>query len=203
MSLIANATVLAGQLASQLVGAEGHDVPFDDKGYTTESPFLPPYWEMVIGSAASIIVFVMLYKFAGPIIKKSFADRTAGVQKRIDDSTQAKADAETEAASIRRAKGDIEEERSRLYAEADAQAAALLADGRTRLEIEIAELESRADADVSAAAGRGSDELRAEIARHAGVAVERIVDGTLDDAAQQELIEGFISRVGQSTGASA
>lgn len=196
MSIIANAQILVGQL----IGAEGHDIPFDDKGYTTENPILPPEWEMIIGSAASIIVFVMIYKFAGPTIKKSFADRTAGIQKRIDDSTQAKADAETEAANIRRAKGDIDEERARLYAEADAQAAALLADGRARLEVEIAELESRADADVSAAAGRGTDELRAEIARHAGVAVDRIVSGTLDDAAQQELIEGFISRVGARQG---
>jgi len=196
MSFVATATVLAGKL----LGAEGHDAPFDDKGYTTENPILPPYKEMVIGSIASIIVFVLIYKFAGPIIKKSFTDRTAGIQKRIDDSAQAKADAETEAASIRRAKGDIDEERARLYADADAQAAALLADGRARLEVEVAELESRADADVSAAAGRGSDELRAEIARHAGVAVDRIVDNTLDDAAQQELIEGFISRVGARQG---
>jgi len=196
MSFIANATVFA----AQLMGAEGHEIPYDDKGYTTEHPILPPYKEMVIGSLASIIVFVMIYKFAGPVIKKSFTDRTAGFQKRIDDSTQAKADAETEAANIRRAKGDIDEERARLYAEADAQAEALLADGRARLEVEIAELESRADADVNAAAGRGSDELRAEIARHAGVAVDRIVNGTLDDAAQQELIEGFISRVGARQG---
>ncbi|MGB0112686.1 MAG: hypothetical protein WBP59_05660, partial [Ilumatobacteraceae bacterium] len=149
---------------------------------------------------ASIIVFVALYKYAGPIIKKSFADRTAGIQQKIDDSAKAKADAEAEAVRIREAKGDIDAERARLYAEADAQAEALLADGRVRLDAEMAELEARAEADVTAAAGRGTDELRAEIARHAGVAVDRIVDGTLDDAAQQELIEGFISRVGARQG---
>lgn len=198
MSLYTSVSSLAG-----LIQADGHDIPFDDKGYTTLDPIFPAKWEMIIGSAASIIVFVALYKFAGPIIKKSFADRTAGIQKRLDDSAAAKVEAESEAKRIRAAQGDIESERERLYAEADAQAAALLADGRARLDEEMAELEQRADADVNAAAGRSTDELRGEIARHAGVAVERIVDGTLDDAAQQDLIENFIARVGASTGAPA
>ncbi|MGB0114038.1 MAG: hypothetical protein WBP59_12515, partial [Ilumatobacteraceae bacterium] len=77
MSLIASTLTFAG-----LIQADGHDIPFDDKGYTTIDPILPPKWEMIIGSAASIIVFVALYKYAGPIIKKSFADRTAGIQQK-------------------------------------------------------------------------------------------------------------------------
>lgn len=197
MSILATASVLAGQL----VAADEHH--FDDKGYITSHSILPHKWEMIIGSTASIIVFAGLYKFAGPLIKKSFADRTARIQAELDSSAAAKKAAEQEAASIRQAKGDIDAERARLFAEADAQAEALLADGRVRLTAEIAELEARADADIAAAAGRGSDELRAEIARHTGSAVDRIVAGTLDDAAQQDLIEGFIARVGQSTGVSA
>jgi F0F1-type ATP synthase membrane subunit b/b' len=66
----------------------------------------------------------------------------------------------------------------------------------------MAELEARADADILAAQGRSTDELRSEIARHSGVAIERIVNETLDDASHQALIEGFIQRVGASTGAS-
>lgn len=197
MSAVATANLLAGRL----IAAEGHDIPFDDKGYTTQHWLLPTKWELIIGSAASIIVFAMLYKFAWPIIRQSFKDRTARFQKQIDDAAAAKTAADDEAARIRTAKGDIESERSRLYAEADAQAEGLLVDGRARLDAEIAELEARAEADIAAAAGRGSDELRVEIARHAGVAVDRIVAGTLDATAQQDLIEGFISRVGQSTGA--
>jgi F-type H+-transporting ATPase subunit b len=200
MSLFATATLLAGRV---LQGAEEHDVPFDDKGYTTENPILPPMTEMLISAAASIIVLTLLYKFAGPIIRKSFADRTAGVQARLDDSAAAKVAAETEAGRIREAQGDIEAERARLHAEAEAQATALLIDGRARLDLEMAELEARAETDIAAAAGRSSDELRAEIARHSSVAIDRIVDETLDDATHQALIEGFIQRVGASTGASA
>ena len=195
MSLLATATVVAGRL---LPSAE--EIPFDDKGYTTIDPIFPPLKELIPGSIASIIVFTLLYKYAGPIIKKSFRDRTAGIQKQLDDSAAAKVAAEAEATRIREAKGDIDAERARLYAEADAQAEALLADGRARIDTEMADLEARAEADISAAAGRSADELRLEIARYSGAAVDRIVAGTLDDAAQQELIEGFIARVGASTG---
>ena len=197
MSLYTAVTLAAGRF---LPGSE--EIPFDDKGYTTVDPIFPPLKELVPGTMASIIVFTLLAWKAGPIIRKSLRDRTAGVQKQLDDSAAAKTAAEAEAIRIREAQGDIEAERSRLYAEADAQAEALLADGRVRLAAEIAELEARAEADIATAAGRGSDELRTEIAKHSSVAVDTIVRDTLDDAAQQELIEGFIARVGASTGAS-
>ena len=55
------------------------------------------------------------------------------------------------------------------------------------------------DAEIEAAAGRSGDELAAEIARYSSNAIERVVTDTLDDAAQQDLIEGFIARVGASS----
>ncbi len=195
MSLFTTATIAAGRL---LPGSE--EIPFDDKGYITPDPIFPPLKELVPGTLASIIVFSLLVWKAGPIIKKSLADRTARIQKELDDSAAAKVAAQDEAARIRQAQGDIDSERSRLYAEAEAQAEAVLADGRARLAAEIAELEARAEADIASAAGRGTDELRAEIAKHSGFAVDAIVRDTLDGAAQQELIENFIARVGASQG---
>jgi F-type H+-transporting ATPase subunit b len=194
MSLLATTSLLVARV---LPASE--EVPFDDQGYHTEHWLFAPAAETIIASTASIIVFGMIYKFAGPTIKKAFSDRTSGIQKELDDSTAAKAAAETEAVRIREAKGDIDAERSRLYAEADAQAEALLADGRERLDTEMAELEARADADIGAAADRSADELRSEIARYSSDAVERIAQDTLDDATQQDLIESFISRVGASS----
>ncbi len=179
--------------------AEGHEIPFDDKGYTTIKPILPPTGELILGSLASLIVFGLLWKYAWPLMKQFYNDRTARIQKEIDDSAAAKAAAETEASNIRQAKGDIDAERSRLYAEADAQAEALLRDGRERLEVELAQLEARADAEIESAATRSGDELSVEIASLSSRAIDSVVERTLDDAAQQELIENFIARVGATT----
>jgi F-type H+-transporting ATPase subunit b len=178
-----------------ILGAEGGE-PIDDA--RSVSWIWPEQAELIYGSLASIIIFVALFKFAGPAIKQAMADRTAGIQNELDESVAAKTTAEAEAAQIRQAAGDIDAERQRLFAEADAQAEQVLADGRARLEDEVAELEARADADIATAAGRVGDELRAEISRLANAATDRVLAGGVDDATQNELIESFISKVGAS-----
>ena len=169
----------------------------------THSAFLPEGYELLFGVPASLLVFFLLWKFAGPSIKKAMAARTAKIQAELDAGEADRVAAEAEAGQIRQAMGDIAGERARLLAEADAQAAALLEDGRARLTQEIAELETRAEADLAAASGRLSDELRAEIARLSSAAVELVVTGSLDEATHQALIESFIAEVGARAGASA
>ena len=125
----------------------------------TPSKFWPEGYEMLFGIPASVIVFFLLWKFAGPTVKKGMAARTAKIQAELDAGEADRVAADAEAAKIRQAKGDIAAERARLLAEADAQAAALLEDGRARLAQEVAELEARAAADLAAAAARSGDEL--------------------------------------------
>lgn len=157
---------------------------------------LPETAEIIYGGIASMLIFAALYKFALPAAKKAMADRTDRIQKELDNAANTRAAAETEAANIRKAVGDIASERARLLAEADQQAATLLSEGRARISAEVADLEAKADADVAASRSRSSDELRAQIAQIASVAAQNAVAATLNDGTQQELIEGFISSVG-------
>ena len=182
-----------------LIAAEGEPHRDDNGQIVTHHWLLPEQAEIIYGTISSLIIFALLFKFAGPPIKKGLVARTERIQAEIDASATALADADAEAAEIRQAKGNIEEERERMLAAADAEAEALLTDGRARLEVEIAELEARAAADLEAAAGRSGDELRSEMIRVAGASMEAVVADTLDDATQQELIESFIQRVGAST----
>lgn len=169
---------------------EHHDIT------QTPSAFLPEKFELLFGIPASILVFALLFKFAWPAIKKGMAARTAKVQAELDAGEADRSAAELESAKIRQAKGDIAAERSRILADADAQANAMLADGRARIAEEVAEVEAKALADIASAQSRVSDELRAEIARLSSAAVDQVVTGSLDDKTHQELIENFIQRVG-------
>jgi F-type H+-transporting ATPase subunit b len=171
----------------------------DDQGYTTHHPLWPEQAEIIYGGLASVIVIGLLIWKGGPLLKKAMAARTDKIQGELDDSAAARRDAEAEAARIRQSLGNIEAERQRLLADADAQAEALLADGRARLETEVAELDAKADADIAAGAGRAGDELRGEIARLAGSAADLVVERSLDDATQQQLIEAFIAKVGATS----
>ena len=175
-------------------------LPNDGVGTVSLHPIWAPLKEVVIGGLATLIVFLLLWKFAWPSISAAMKARTQRIQDQIDESAAAKEQAEVEAAEIRTALGDVDAERERLFAEYDQQAAALLEDGRARLAAEVAELEAKADADIAAAAGRGADDLRAEIARFSSDAIESSVRSSLDDGAQQDLIENFIARVGAGAG---
>src|SRR5687767_8083760 len=127
----------------------------------------PEGYELYFGGAAAVTIFGLLAWKVLPFARKALNDRTARIQAQLDEATEAKASAERQAAEIREAKGDIGAERERLLAEADAQAAALLTDGRARLDREVEELETKAAADIQTAAARDVDELRADIARGA------------------------------------
>ena len=164
----------------------------------THHPLLPETAEIIWGGLASLIIFVMLAKFAGPQIKKAMVARTERIQKELTAAADDRSSAATEAAGIRQAKGDIEGERARLLAQADEQAENVLTEGRARLEQELADLEARATTEIAAMGSRVGDELRAEIARLSSAAVDHVVTGSLNDATHQELIENFIARVGAS-----
>lgn len=169
----------------------------------THHAILPEGYELLFGIPASLLVFGLLFKFAGPTIKKGMAARTAKIQAELDAGENARASADIEAVKIREAKGDIDSERRRILADADAQAEAMLADGRSRIKAEVAEAEAKALADIASAQSRVGDELRAEISRLSAAAVDQVVTGSLDAATHQELIENFIQRVGaQKAGAS-
>lgn len=159
---------------------------------------LPETAEIIYGGIASVLVIGALVKFAGPMLTKSLAARTERIQKELDASAQDLASAQSDAANIRKALGDIETERKRMLDEAKAQAEAMLSDGRARLSTEIAEMEARATADLATVAARSGDELRAEIGRVSAVAIDAVLPGVLDDAAHQSLIENFIAKVGAS-----
>ena len=53
-------------------------------------PILPETAEIIWGGLASLIIFALLIKFAGPAIKKGLAARTARIQAELDGAAEAK-----------------------------------------------------------------------------------------------------------------
>lgn len=192
-----------GEEEIELCQDQGGDLHCDSEGIVTHDPIWPETAEIIYGGIASVLIFALLYKLAWPPIKKGLNARTERIQKELDESAQATADAAAEAARIREAKGDIEAERQRMLADADVQAAAVLEEGRARLQQELLDNDARGAADIAAARSRAGAELRAEIARLSSAAIDQVVNGSIDGQTHQQLIENFISRVGSGQGVSA
>jgi F-type H+-transporting ATPase subunit b len=181
-------------LASILIAAEegGHG------GITTPYKWWPEPYEIIWGGIASLLVFGALFKFAGPQFKKALAARREGIATDLMKAHNNKVSAEHTAANIRSDKGDIQGERTRLFAEADETAARVLSEGRARIEVEVREAESKGLADIEASKGRVGAEIQGQVATLAAAATEQVVRGSIDAVTQQRLIEDFIAKVGGS-----
>jgi len=161
--------------------------------------WLPETKEIIWGGLAFLIVFGFLWWKAGPAIKKMLHDRTARIQKSLDDASSAKTEAERAAAQITANLGNLDAEKARIIADARAAAEQLKVDGMARNDAEAAELEAKAEADIAVGASRVSNELQAQVAVMSSDAAERIVARQLDDAALHDLVEQYIAKVGSGS----
>jgi F-type H+-transporting ATPase subunit b len=129
-------------------------------------------------------------------MKKGLAERTARIQKQLDDAAADKATADAEAARIKANLRDLATDKARIIDTARADAERMKVEGAARNDAEVADLEARAEADIAAAATRLQGEVGALVAQLSGEAAERIVAERLDDAARTRLVEAFIAEVG-------
>ncbi len=159
------------------------------------NPLLPETNEIIWGSIGFVVVFIGLWRFGFPAIKKSMEERTAKIQSDVDMAEQAKADAEAVRAEYEAKVADAKTESARIIEEARQAADQLRADQQARLNEELAQARAAAQNDIDAAKSRAMDELRAEVSEIAIGAAESVVGANLDRNAQIQLIEDYINRV--------
>jgi F-type H+-transporting ATPase subunit b len=154
------------------------------------------WYEVILGSIASIIIFGALFKFAGPMVKKAMAERTARIQADLDRAAATKAQAETEAAGIRSNLANADTEAATIVADARQVAEHLKFEQSARLDAEVVELRAKAIADIEVLKARSLSEVHGSVATLAIGAAEKVVEANLDHATQVALIDRFIEQVG-------
>lgn len=152
--------------------------------------------EVLWGSIAFLVVVAVLYKFAwGPLIR-AMHGRTERIGGEMDDARSERDTAEAALDEIRAKVADSRQEAARMIEEARRTADALTTDLAERAEAEAADVRQRAEADLETARDQAFIDLEGELSRLALGAAEVVVENTLDDAAQQQLIDDYINRVG-------
>ncbi len=160
------------------------------------NPILPPMSELAWGTAAFAVVFLGLWKFAIPALKKTMAARTAKIEGDLSQAAKAKSDAESEAATYRSKIGDANAERDRIIEEARAEADRVRRDLLARAESDASEIRQKAAEDTAAQSARLKGELEGHVKRLSVDLAEKVVGANLNRDTNNALVDRYIAELG-------
>jgi len=152
--------------------------------------------EVIWGTLSFLIVAFLLVKFGKAPVANGLKARSQKVEDRLAAASSARESAEAERDRIKAALADSGSEAARIVEEARSAADQLGVDTAARTQNEIVGLRERARTDLAATRIQATADLSSELSRLALGAAEEVVTGSLDDAAQQRLIDQYISQVG-------
>jgi F-type H+-transporting ATPase subunit b len=154
--------------------------------------------EVIWGSIAFLIIFVLFLWKGVPAVKKAMAKRSDGIATQIESAEAARAGAEAELATLNASLGNADEESRAIVAEATERAAVVRADLIARYEGEVAEVTSRARIEVEAAKQQALADLRDAVVAMTVTATEALLTETLDERTKSTLVDRYIEQVGVS-----
>ena len=160
------------------------------------NPILPATNELAWGSAAFVVLFFALWKFAFPGLKKGLEGRAERIRKSLDEAEQAKDEAQSILDEYQRQLADAKSESARIIEEARQAADNLRRDLQQRAEAEVNELKQRAQDDIRAQVDRAMADLRTRVAELSIDLAEKVVERNLDRETNLALIESYITQVG-------
>jgi len=162
----------------------------------SRNPILPSVPELVWGSLAFLIVFLLMWKYAFPSVKKGMDARTERIRDSLSTAEQAKTDAQNVLEEYQRQLADARNESNRIIEDARQTAEALRRDLMARAEADAAEVRTRATADIEAAKDRAMEELRSQLTQLTLQLTELVVKRNIDRDANARLVDDYISSIG-------
>ena len=160
------------------------------------NPIIPAWDEVIWGSLAFAILFLVMAKFAYPGIKKVMEARTDKIRGDIDAAETARAEAEELRAGYDAKLAEARAEAGQIIEAARAEAEQVRQERLAAIEPELQERRASADADIEAAKTRAMADVQAQVTTLAVGAAEQVVRRSLDEAAYRQLIDDYIDRVG-------
>ncbi len=151
------------------------------------------YW----GTAAFVVLMVVLAKKAGPPIMKGLRSRTERIQAQLDDARTEREEAELALKAKSADTPDLADAEDQMLVEAHQTAAKLKADIIERATIDAEAIRVRGRQDIENQNTQALAEVKEEFARMTRGAAEAVVVDGLDDGAQGNLIDAYINQVDQ------
>ncbi|NJP24812.1 F0F1 ATP synthase subunit B [Microbispora sp. CL1-1] len=161
-----------------------------------ESPLIPHAYELVVGSFAFLVVFLVVGKILTPRIQKTLAERTEAIEGGIKKAEDAQAEAQRTLEQYRAQLAEARQEAARLREEAREQGAAIKAELREEAQAEARRIIEAAHAQIEADRQQAFTQLRGEIGRLSTELASRIVGESLEDEARQRrIVDRFLEEL--------
>ena len=155
--------------------------------------------EVIWGTVAFLIVAALLIWKGLPAAKNMAKARTERIEKELADAEAERQSAEAALAELHQRIANADEECARILAEADDTAVSLKDQLIAKADADATDVRRRAVDDAAASESQVSRGLEVEVGRLAIGAAEAVVANSLDDAAQSDLIEKYITQVGSGS----
>ena len=165
------------------------------------NPILTETNEIIYGALAFIVLFVVLSKVAMPAIRATLEAREQRIRNDLESAETTRIEAEQILDRYRRQLADAGNEAARIIEDARRVADDVRREFIAKAKSEAAEVRDRAQADLEATVARVRADLERQVADLAITLAEKVVEHSLDRAAQLELVDRYIEQVGARPGA--
>ena len=162
------------------------DVLLLASGDEQPNPLTPEISELIVGTVAFILLFLLLRAKVFPMFEKAYAERTEAIEGGIKRAEKAQADADEALTQYKAQLAEAREEAGRIRTEAQAQRASIVEEAREEARAEAARITESATAQIEAARAAAEAQLRQQVGTLAVELASRIVGESLEDEARQK-----------------
>jgi len=163
------------------------------------NPLIPHTAELIVGTVAFTLLFLVLRKFVVPMFEKAFTARTEAIQGGIERAEKAQVEAQRALTKYNEQLSKAQSEAQTLREEARVQGAAIIEDLRAKAQEEAARITATAQASIEAERQQAVTSLRNEVGALAVELASKIVREALDDQARQSrIVDRFLEDLEKS-----
>ncbi len=175
-------------LAPILILAE--EAPVEESGGI--DLLLPETSELIAGVIAFAIIFVFVWKWVLPAAGRALAARQEAITGQLTEAETAKTEAESLLEDYKKQLASARDEANQIVDDARQTAEALRSDMVTKAEAEAEAIRGKAREDAAAEKERASAQIRDEVAALSLDVAQKVVAGSVDEAAQRALVDRYI-----------
>lgn len=156
---------------------------------------LPESSELIAGIIAFSIIFLVVWKFALPTLRRTLEARQQAITGQLQAAEETKLEAQSLLTDYQQQVAGARQESGAIIDEARQTAEALRADIVAKAEADAEEIRAKARRDAAAEMGRAQTALRREVAALSMDVAERVIGGSLDREAQSALVDRYIDEL--------